>query len=135
MYSKLRCLVAYLLLVFLPIQAMASVVEWSCGDNMSHCHGMKASALDCCAHQKRSFDAHRHHSDGTSRDTGHQHTSCGIGTTCLGAAAMAALPSAKMVLPQFGSELPNVFVFSSYTSFISEGLQRPPSISSQHRQA
>jgi hypothetical protein len=134
MSSTLRRFIVYLLLVLLPIQAMASLLTHSCAGNMPHCHEMK-SIDGCCEHGKPSRGSH--HVDATAHDgmshNGNDHNdqhaaSCGMGTTCAVIAPMAVLPSTSMTLPTASNAPPHVFVLSAYTSFISDGLQRPPQI-------
>jgi hypothetical protein len=131
MRSTFRHCVVYLLFVLLPVQAMASLLTHSCANSMSHCHTMK-SMDDCCGHGKSLSGSHQLGAtthDGLSHNDSDQHAaSCGMHTACGAIAPIAALPSASSVLPVTSSAPPYSFVLPSYTSFISDGLQRPPQI-------
>jgi hypothetical protein len=89
---------------------------------------MQAQMHDCCEHGKLSFSAHKSGDMGTSQNANHHHASCGMGSTCAATASMAVLPSVNPALPVLACDLPNSIVSFSYTSVVSEGLQRPPTI-------
>ncbi|HTD03890.1 hypothetical protein [Undibacterium sp.] len=131
MPAKFRLFAAYLLLLLLPFQAIAGSVAVSCF-GMAACADMKE--MDCCEHAGHVFDTDgRFHAQQDSQHDRHgdyrqADMTCGFSTTCMAVSPVVSLPVAHRFMPGAASSSLPAFTPTYYTSFISDGLQRPPSI-------
>ncbi|MDM5178955.1 hypothetical protein PO883_17275 [Massilia sp. DJPM01] len=109
MPSAFRRLLACLLLVLLPFQAMAAGVA-ACDAAGRACSEQMMRMMDCCDHgDQSSSDLH-----------------CGSAFGCLSAAAHALLPGVPAPLVQSQAGAVAVVPVHFHDSFIPDGPHRPP---------
>jgi|GEM_PF-4117635 len=125
-----RKLVAYLLLLLLPLQAIANAGVFTCADAMPNCHeqmmATDSASPDCCDQVKLNSD---------SNDTDPQHSfqnfdssPCSDSNSCVSIGTIVGLTSAfqlpTFVEKRFWQSADPI----SFISFIPDSLRRPPSI-------
>jgi len=129
MGKSMRRVIGMILMVLLPLQAMASVLTHSCANDMPDCPAMKVKMASCCEHagllnNKASTDSSM---PDHSAPAGHPSmSSCGMSTTCDVPMPMATLPSSQPVLFHPGRQTAPQDIAVSFLSFIPDSPQRPP---------
>jgi rRNA maturation protein Nop10 len=123
MRSKIRSVVACLLLVLLPLQAIASVAGLRA---MPDCPMMTMQQDDCAEYGEPTPQMHQ--ADDQPRHGEHAQDSnpCGIGAGCPAMGGVAVLPAAHQFSVASGAIKLSTTVTSHYISFVPAGLQRPP---------
>src|SRR5438128_455804 len=126
MRSKFRLFAAYLMLVLLPLQAIAAVAGYSCAGAMASGHVMMAQMSEDCAqrmHAKTVQHASAQTDDGQTPHADHSQkpAPCGMSAYCAAIGALAVLPSFHHFPLDTGALKLSAIVSSDYTSFIPEG--------------
>ena len=130
MISTLRHFLLYLLMMLLPLQVMASSIEYSCSMDMPACRIMGSTdhQKDCCHHHVH-VSTNKHDSKIDKKvDGSSQSTSCGMGTTCTINAPLLALPNTEYSLPTLQARVFCHLLSTSYVSFFFDAPQRPPNV-------
>lgn len=130
MRSKPRHLIACFLLVLLPLQAMASLAGYACVSSMAGAQAALVQQGDHCEHGLSSPAMDNQAADGNAQQAGHDQNSspCGMHAGCAAMGAAVILPAAHHFPLDPATVKLGAAVSSDYTSFVPEGLQRPPRI-------
>lgn len=117
-----------MLLVLLPLQAMAAAVlcPHASAAPATAAESMSAPAMEHCSMSKAAMDALAGDNSNSQPGDQDQHSCCTATAACaMCSMAINTRPASKSV---GNHEQPGVVATPQYTSFIPEGLQRPPSI-------
>lgn len=132
MHNDVKRVLVYLLLLLMPLQAPAAVAVLACYAEMNQAAAVEHVMEDChSAFMIQDFksdagkpDAERH--AGSSPPSPSSSSSpCGMSSSCLALASIALLPSDRVLLADRAIQQ-IVMHDEFYTSYIPEGLQRPP---------
>lgn len=137
MHNDVKRVLVYLLLLLMPLQAPAAVAVLACYAEMNQAAVVEHDMEDCHSAfmiQDLKSDAgtpdaeqHAGSSPPSSPSSSSSPFSCGMNSSCLALASIALLPSDR-VLP-IARAIRHIAMHDEfYTSYIPEGLQRPPQL-------
>lgn len=126
MHDRLRRAIAYLLLVLMPLQALAVGVVVACPVEAKQFTATDVAMENCDDPTMVHTGLPDNHAQpNATNDPHHVFAPCGMSSNCFALASIGLLPATRMLAiePAFS---PIGFADSFYRSHIPEGLQRPP---------